>query len=634
MKKFNLLALSIFAVALWSCTDKNDLGGSNVPDGDVVTNYLSVSIVPTMDTGTRADDPNEEGNTGVYKDGSAVENYVKNVRFYFFDANGKSQAVKRKGDKWLTYHHVDAPDMGEGESENVEKVINTMVVLASPNGDLVPASLVAIVNCDETLFDNSDNGGVESITDLLKKTGTFAKPKYGEEEGILMSSAVYMDNGGTIVVEKKLKPEDFGQSEAEAEKKPVTIYVERAVAKVSLNTDNFPAAKTIGEGINKQFKLTTTVTVTPEEGAPKEEDGDLKIQGVPGLDVYVKFLGWNVTQIVDKSFALKNLAADWTYDGTTAPFAGWSYAPYFRSFWALNPALDDENYHYTDFNGSYPETPKPGEEPKANVPSGQAIKGISDTEAAKPGGEPNYTYAPENAPQTKNEKRTEVLVAAQLVDVNGDPIQLAEFNGFKFAGKDYQTNLLQAVANMIGVWQVIEDPASQTTTYKSIEGDLELVSAREAGMYDETGEEAPNKGSFYTYVRLKEDEETKTHKYVDNDDKNGQPVERQTINENLLADTFPYIKVWTNGYTYYFVDIEHLNKSEDETNNYPVGKYGVVRNHWYAIDVTKVFGLGTPVFDPSEKIIPENPYGHESYLAAKINILSWRLVRQSTVLGQ
>lgn len=594
MKKLYFLTLPFLAAALWSCTDKNDLGGDNNPDRDIAANYLSVSIVPAMETGTRVDG-NTGDNGGKYKDGNAIENYVKNVRFYFFDAAGNAQNVKRTENGWNSYYDVFEPDSTKGTKPNVEKVINATIVLETPNGDLFPASLVAIVNYDKALFEDKDIDA-SSIDKLLEQTGQFAKSSYGEEEGILMSNSVYKEaNGKSQIVERKLAPENFGSSESEAQKNPVTIYVERAVAKVSLNTDKIENTTSNSKFIGgKIFKLSST---TKEGG-----DSDLKISdGKTEKEVYVGFLGWNVTQTADKSFAVKNLRSDWTVD---SPFEGWTYPAYFRSFWALNPA--PLSYNYTTFN-----------EKSEDLPLASAIKGISDKDT----GTPNYTYAPENAPQEQDDKRTEVIVAAQLVDSEGSAIKLADFGGMKFMGDDYTKDLLQYVANILGVWKKTPvDGGSSEFKYETIQDDLKLVSAREAG---ETKE-----GFYYTYVKFKTD--ASSNVYVDNNDGTGKEVEFTELEKKL--SNLPFIKVWTNGYTYYFVDIEHLNNADGP--EYPVGKYGVVRNHWYAIDVTKIYGLGTPVFKPSEEIIPEDPQDHETYLAAKINILSWRLVNQNATLGK
>ena len=81
-------------------------------------------------------------------------------------------------------------------------------------------------------------------------------------------------------------------------------------------------------------------------------------------------------------------------------------------------------------------------------------------------------------------------------------------------------------------------------------------------------------------------------------------------------------KVWKDGYTYYYFDIKHLGN-----------KIGVVRNHIYDANITKLTGLGTPVYNPDEIIYPEKPIDdEETFIAAQINILSWRIVKNDVEL--
>ena len=613
MKKL-LVTLAIFGTALWSC-NRSDMENVDNPDKEIGSNYLSVSIVSTVETGTRADDGD-----GEYQYGDAAENAVKNVRFYFFDANGDAQAVKRNSTNtgWDAYYDVEAKDLttSEGTDKNVEKIIDAILVLESPNGDQVPASLVAIVNYNQKVF-----GGAEldasTITKLLANVGKYTESNGYEgysytNDGFFMSSTVYRPATGSTVVEHKLTVDDFYRNPEDAKKHPVELYVERAVAKVSLHTNIVDAIPAVGEEAanakgGKFFPVYETVT-------GQENPVHLEIDGTK---IYTEFLGWNVTQTADKSYAVKNLDPAWTIAGNRTddnPFAYWSSIDYHRSFWALNP--DEIVWQYTDFSG----------DSNGKFPAGNAVEGIVD-------GTVNYTYVHENAPQNAEGKRTEVIVAARLVDEDGNRILLADFNGFKFIGEKYQEEVLKAVANMINVWKKVEE-ADGSIKYSSIEGDLVLKTARDLGIYDENSKDLKKHvGSYYVYAQLKEG--TEDNVYVDKDDATGEEVE--DLNDKLLA--LPYIKVWTEGDTYYFVEIKHLNNKEwdaenDTPESYPVGKYGVVRNHWYQFEITNVFGLGTPVFDPSEKIIPEDPNQHESYLAAKININSWSLVKQSTTLGQ
>lgn len=63
-----------------------------------------------------------------------------------------------------------------------------------------------------------------------------------------------------------------------------------------------------------------------------------------------------------------------------------------------------------------------------------------------------------------------------------------------------------------------------------------------------------------------------------------------------------------------------------------MGAYGVVRNHSYQVVINSVTGLGTPVYNPDDVIDPEQPKDEESYLAARIKVLSWRVVKSTVDL--
>ena len=79
---------------------------------------------------------------------------------------------------------------------------------------------------------------------------------------------------------------------------------------------------------------------------------------------------------------------------------------------------------------------------------------------------------------------------------------------------------------------------------------------------------------------------------------------------------------WNDGKCYFYVPVEHLG-----------GLYGVVRNHWYDVIVNSVSGLGTPVADEDEPIVPEKIEDETYYVAAQVKILKWKVVSQSVDLN-
>jgi len=104
------------------------------------------------------------------------------------------------------------------------------------------------------------------------------------------------------------------------------------------------------------------------------------------------------------------------------------------------------------------------------------------------------------------------------------------------------------------------------------------------------------------------------------------------LNTTLNSATYR-AEMRKSGDTYYYTPIRHL--APDVTNptgdtSYPLGYYGVVRNHLYNVTINSLAGFGTPVYDPSYAFDPITPTNSASYIAARINVLSWRIVSQTS----
>lgn len=88
------------------------------------------------------------------------------------------------------------------------------------------------------------------------------------------------------------------------------------------------------------------------------------------------------------------------------------------------------------------------------------------------------------------------------------------------------------------------------------------------------------------------------------------------------------IKYYKGGVSYYYATlIRHFDDSETPWDasapTYALkhlGRYGVVRNNWYDINITSISGPGDPeITTPSED--PDDQA--EGYVRAEINVLSW-----------
>ena len=102
-------------------------------------------------------------------------------------------------------------------------------------------------------------------------------------------------------------------------------------------------------------------------------------------------------------------------------------------------------------------------------------------------------------------------------------------------------------------------------------------------------------------------------------------VSKDVVNAAIGADK---AEIRTEGKAYYFVPIKHLGKAGE------LGEYGVVRNHFYKITLTGIKGFGTPVYNPELVIDPTVPTYDNTYLAARVQVLQWRVVNQNVSLGE
>lgn len=545
MRIRTLFMSMVAGLAFVGCSNEEDMTSGN--NGE--PQYLTVSVNATS-TLTRANSLE-----GDYEEGVGNENEVTNVRFYFFDADGNAAQVK--GENGGTYYDV-AMSGTDKDMLNVEKILTATLVIQTPEKDKVPASIVAVVN------PKSDLGAVESIAKLNEVIAD-----HSSTTSFIMSSSVYA-NGTTKMEAVNVAGHLYTTPEA-AKADPVIIHVERVLAKARL---------TVGLTANANG-----VYKTSDDGSQKFGDEE----------IYVKFLGWNVTATAKTSRLMKEINHSWPSDlfGSTL----WNTADYYRSFWAVNPS--EMSYNYGAFN--------------TGDNAANAITNFDPGTKESP--KTNYTYLQENASDSYNDgsdptKPSQVIIAAQLVKADGTtPIEFAEY-----AGERTTTDgLIVKYAAGSGLWK---DNEEGTGKVKIEVDDIELKTATEIDAANQN-----TSGRYKVYAQLTETAAAK--KWYTSKEADASPVD----NANDILKALGGAKVWNDGYTYYYFDIQHLNGGASAEN--VKGKIGVVRNHIYAANINSLAGLGTPVYDPEEIIYPEHPEDDDTYIAAQIRILSWRLVKKN-----
>lgn len=567
-----LILLPCIGLILASCsTDKN-----NYPDEPVSesNSFLSVSLV-TAKTNTRATD---------YEDGTPQENNINTIRFYFFDVEGNATPVFKESMNGTYLSYIDWQPIASDEStenvpgQTVEKIVKATLGINMPETAQLPALVLAVINPTSSLLSLQGNPSLATLRSIVADYNTGLT-----SNNFVISNSVYADGGSTIDA-TVIDSDCYGTTADEAEQNPLIIYVERVLARLDLSINieggiELPAGGYIYPANDKAYSL-----------------------GGQEQNVYVKFLGWNVTSTPNASRLIKNIDPQWP-DDLFGNLEIWNSDNYHRSFWAVNPPDDQFGFLFGAYEGT------PNAETGNYMPASQYdIPGPNTT--AK-------TYIQENAAEyskmedgTGSANSSKVILAAQLVDQSGEPISMA-----LWANRYYTPEgVVNAISNSLNLYNVTT-ANGQTSYTKITPEDLEFLSAKEV-----YGDELPDDvRSYYVYVQLTEDAEKLT--WTLGNDSNAPVYTTQQVNSYIINRT-NYILLWDQGRTYYYFDIRHLGNE-----GFP-GYYGVVRNHIYAANVTSVAGLGTPVYDPDEIIYPEVPTHDNSVLTTQIRVLQWRIVAQ------
>lgn len=592
MKKYLFIALALLGMA--SCA-KDDLNAGNKPNhnGEIEESYIAINLM-AADSDTRAinDDPYGNADEYGYEQGTTAERVVNTAYFFFFDAQGEPFNVVAEQDNPATApggsknHLPLAISNAQGNTENVSDIKNAVLILSTYKG-VYPSQIVAVINWTPT-------ENTYTLTQLHEKLAELGN----DTDGYVMSNSVYMDGANKMVDAVPLTAANIKTSSEEAIAAPINIYVERIAAKVVLTASGKVAGTTNIFDTQKNSSAVGTLT------------------SLNDVDVYVQLHGWELYNDYTTSNLLKNIE---NWDIATLGLT-WNDIPYYRCYWAesQDTAINDS------FSWEY-KTPSDKGFPTAY--------GFNVASSANYTDGSTYTYCGENTNQVvldgegkvTSDLRTKVILKGQLMqkisETTYEPLELARWYGTEYAGKDA---LKIAVANSLKYILYYYDTASGKQV--SIEpGDLECIWG---GDVDD-----PKAKAYEVYFQLSTTGENKTWSQYSSE--HGYTSFGDVANGVNTANTNAYLMgvepalLYTEGQTYYIVDIEHLGTAG--------AKYGVVRNHVYQIDINSIKGYGSPVYIGTSNIVtpPDYPTEDESsYVAAKINVLSWKVVKQRVDIKQ
>ena len=590
MKTKSLILAGLALVAAAACNKTPE----ETPTIDGGQAYLAVEIAYANGSTTRAAGTTDEG----YAYGETNETFVSGAAdFFFYMGNG-------------TYftHSSQTISATTGTNANIEKIGNGVVVLKGLTSTTTPTYMAVVLNGSSTLIDNLKGKNLsEAKAYVTDEYATYDATATTPWSTFTMTSSSYKDateNAGYYC--SKLSADMFKTTQADAEAAAAkagtdvaVAYVERLAVKATLSAASTLTTKTIGS--ETVYEL--------DSSAPAIEVYD----GTTGFTTptyYVKFNNWGLNSKTQESYTYKHIDPT-AFSNTFGSVWTWDMSADFRSYWA-------ESVNYGLTSTSTPAAYYPVSRGN-NTPVWDDTKNtldyISYAEcAAKLGGN---DYCRENTnteavlkANNFSSTATSALLTAQIVDANGNPVNLVIYNYKYFTEEGYYNYVLYN--NSADVPYVSDGNGNYVKADKSY---LEVVNDYDA----------------YVHVQFKATDGTNAITYYA--DATGTTTKdvtdiNATWNRNLTQAEF-----YKDGMMYYNIPIEHLRKTGTfSKGDYTEADYGVVRNHWYKLEVTKIANLGHPVYDKDEKIVPNDEDTKKYYVAAKINILAWKVVKQSVEL--
>lgn len=565
MKKFRVLS-SVLASALMmtvmSCSSSDDLNGGGADAND--KSYLAIRINNVGSVaGSRA--------ASDYADGTADENHIESVRFYFFNSDGTPYILKKNGQSTGINWLEKSSDLNteNKQNPNVSMISNPLLVIEGNTG-ASPAVMIAVIN-PKSLDGDKLGDGAKTLDDV-KRTSIFSQFYATGNKNFVMSNSVYVANG----VEKcaSIVTGHVATTAEAAKTSPVDLYVERVVAKVQPTID-------------------ATYTATDGRKWTKINGQDAMKVGVYGTnDIYAVVDGWGVADENGKAELVKQVNTAWNDENLG--ISVWTSPDYHRCFWTSSVAF------------------AAGSNAEGNAPVNHSYNDFAGRKLT------DCAYTLPNAPTSVNadpyaSTLTKMVLAAHLVYKDGEDYKTAEI--CQYRGQEYLhiADVKTEVANNFADYYIKKGD----TRTKLQPSDIEFTT-KATGIKDYQ--------VVATLRTLAADESLQKKEGNTEEASSFKDVTKEDLQNSMNAEP---AQIRKDGKAYYFIPIRHLG-----TDPTKVGYYGIVRNHVYSINIQNMYGFGTPVYDPTKVIDPTIPSNDATYLAARINVLSWRVVKYNADLDK
>lgn len=611
MKKKVLFSIALAGLMLGSCSkDVIDNGGSNKPSwNENGEGYISLSLnLPTVSGGSRV---GEENSGTSFADGEAKEYAVNDAILVLFVGASETAATfnsaykmdlgnwEDKNDQITTSARIvqkikEIENTGEGSSNNIYAlvVLNNNGILSvdtknrlSVNGNNFTGKLsqlnkvvAGIINSDNNVWNATDKGFLMSNSPLFSAKGGGTQPS------------------GTSSTLVEIGTDKIYPTAEEAFAKPsASIYVERAQAKIQVNHDS-------------------------------SDDGNFTITDKDGNTVTYKYTfdKWDIDNYNKQSYLTRQFNDTWagyTNASTTNFYRFVDASPVengvelYRTYWGT-----DVNYAaITTANTDDPAlqaVAKTGEIPTLSKSMGEYTYCFENTTAAVPATGLDLTRVIISAKLAKGENGT----AADFFIVNGDRSEMYLNDAATAGDGSIQKRIKAYVLADQGVQEKIAESISAGSSFTDANLTVTLnISDNNSGILnnrDDITVALTNESG----IGIEEGEKTAIETAI----KAALYAEDSSGVENKI--NFDYYK---GGVCYYQAFIRHFTESEcpwtkgvdqsAESTKY-LGRYGVLRNNWYVLNVKSISGIG----DSTYPELPEEPIDKEEfYISVDINILAW-----------
>lgn len=572
MKIKHLFGLAVIAAMTASCSSNEDLGtaGPSTGNNEAGVGYATFSINLPTTSGTRAD-ANPE-----FKPGDANEYDVFNATLLVFKKPTAATAATSEGE-YTFVEHVDLGSMQPWKSSSETGVTTQAKITAKLSKVDKSGEYFALV-----LLNNGSGADAKVNLPTDEPTTTYsawnkaanATDKFDKtDKGFYMANApLFKNNSVTTLVaidNNKIFPTEAQASSGEA---AADIYVERGLAKVTL-TEDTKAEKTVGDGSSYAGDVVTinnwALDVTNKKTFP--------IHNVDGLSTDYENI-WKNDETA-------------TAAPSTQRFVDNSKAIAKRVYWGTDP-----NYKETNLSAETPDSKKAREE------NFNYIK--KEKLTAKP---TDPLYCLENTFNVANmlqEQTTRVVFKGTYTpksitaDANGTFYKIGK-NVALWNSEDLKKHIVAAVTKVV-------DGASAAGTTIDVDLDATDNKLTVAG-----NRLLDKKNISVNGIEL-------TQPQVD------------AVNEKLGLSKGYGISTYEKGESYYIARIKHFGDAltpwnpgdaYNGDNLKYLGRYGMLRNNWYELNVQSVSGPGYPDVPDVKPNTPDDEI--DKYIKVSVKILSW-----------